>query len=280
MQPLIAELSRLYLLEPQMCVEGGGGGGAREPREPREPRVALSPGRLEQHLLGLKTVAVDLVSPAATARAFVLDFCAGGASRGEQQWRALCVLANALRESLQLPAPAVSISGHGFQLWLSLATPAPLAEIAEFVQRLHVDCLPDDSDRDNGLLVTVVDLPPARQASGKWAAFIHPGMGASFADDPALEMAPPVGAQVGFLDGLRSIDSAQFATALATLRRRQGAPQPVTPLPAPLPAPLPPASSNAVPDGLLLKDASLDDIVAWLHARHIEPTFRYCLPGS
>lgn len=261
MQQLIAELSRLYLLEPQLCFEGGA----------REQRVALSSGRLEQHLLGLKTLAVDLVSAAATARAFVLDFSAGGAVRGEQQWRALCVLANALRENLQLAAPAVSISGHGFQLWLSLSTATPLAEIAEFVQRLHAEYLPDEKDKGNGVLVTVVDLPPARQASGKWAAFIHPGMGSSFADDPALEMAPPVGAQIGFLEGLRSIDDAHFGEALATLRRRQALAAPAAPAPA---------ATGAVREGLLLKDATVDDIVQWLHARHIEPTLRYRLPDA
>lgn len=30
-------------------------------------------------------------------------------------------------------------------------------------------------------------------------------------------------------------------------------------------------------EGLLLRDASLEDIVEWLHSRNIEPTFRYML---
>ncbi|WP_426114581.1 hypothetical protein [Massilia sp. PWRC2] len=268
MQSLISELARLYLLQPQLCFEG----------PEREQRQSVLPGQLEQHLLGLKTLALDLVTPAATARTIVLDFCAGGAVRGEQQWRALCVLANALRDQLQLPAPAVSISGHGFQLWLSLASAMPIADIAEFVHLLHAEYLPDDKDKGNGLLVTVVDLPPARQPGGKWAAFIHPGMGASFADEPALDMAPPVGAQVGFLEGLRSIDSARFAEALATLRRH--APPAVTAVTAVAR----PAASGAIAevtaDALLLKDASLEDIIKALHARHIEPSFRFLLPGG
>lgn len=263
MQSLISELTRLYLLQPQLCFEG----------LQREQRQPLLPGQLEQHLLGLKTLAIELITPAATARTIVLDFCAGGAARGEQQWRALCVLANALRDQLQLPAPAVSISGHGFQLWLSLATAMPMAGIAEFVDLLHAEYLPDDKDKGNGLLVTVVDLPPARQPGGKWAAFIHPGMGASFADEPALEMAPPVGAQVGFLEGLRSIDGAQFAEALATLRRH--APQALSAAARPA---VSDTMAGATADGLLLKDASLEDIVKALQARHIEPSFRFLLP--
>ena len=85
--------------------------------------------------VGLKALALALHSPSGMARAIVLDFSAGGAARGEQQWRALCVLANAVRDTLQLPAPAVSISGHGFQLWLSLAEPAPAA-VPRLIPRL------------------------------------------------------------------------------------------------------------------------------------------------
>jgi hypothetical protein len=33
-----------------------------------------------------------------------------------------------------------------------------------------------------------------------------------------------------------------------------------------------------VPDGLLLKDATLEDIVRFLHSKNIEPTFRHILP--
>ncbi|MDB5961725.1 MAG: hypothetical protein JWP59_3019 [Massilia sp.] len=259
MQDLISQLSRLYLLEPQRCFEGA------ERGRPLPPPVPVTAARLEQHLLGVKTLALELVSPEGLGRAIVLDFSAGGAARGEQQWRALCTLANAVRDDLGLPAPAVSISGHGFQLWLSLASPAPAAELAAFAALLHGKYLPDD--KGNGAIVTQVELPPGRQANGKWAAFIHPGMGASFADEPALEMAPPVGAQVGFLEGLKSIDAAAFAAALASLR---GSATPADAAPA-----LAPQAGTA--EGLLLKDATLEDIVRHLHARQIEPTFRHIL---
>jgi hypothetical protein len=264
MQDLISQLSRLYLLEHQRCFEGVQRG---DPLLPLPAPVPITPARLEQHLLGLKTLALELVSPEGLGRAIVLDFSAGGAAKGEQQWRALCTLANALRDELALPAPAVSISGHGFQLWLSLAAAAPAAELAAFAALLHKTYLPDD--KGNGAIATVAELPPARQASGKWAAFIHPGMGASFADEPALEMAPPVGAQVGFLEGLKSIDAGAFAAALASLRG-SAAPADISPAPASAP-------QAVTPEGLLLKDATLEDIVRHLHARQIEPTFRHLL---
>jgi hypothetical protein len=102
-------------------------------------------------------------------------------------------------------------------------------------------------------------------ATGKWAAFIHPGMGASFADEPALDMMPPAAAQAAFLEGLQSIDGAQLRQALEKLEG-----------PAPVATPAAPASSAS--DGLLLKDATLEDIVRHLHAKNIEPTFRHLLP--
>jgi hypothetical protein len=37
-------------------------------------------------------------------------------------------------------------------------------------------------------------------------------------------------------------------------------------------------ANRAAPDGLLLKDATLEDIVRFLQARHIEPTFRFLTP--
>lgn len=293
MQQLISELSRLYLHStlqlppqaapqmhqqqaPQQCFEGAD----------REQRVELSAARLEQHLLGLKTLSVDLVAADGSARAIVLDFSAGGASHGEQQWRALCTMANGIKDGLGLAAPAVSISGHGFQLWMSLAAPAPLADLREFAGLLHLAYLADD--KGNGALTTVVDLPPARQAGGKWAAFIHPGMGASFADEPALEMAPPVSAQVGFLEGLRSISAVQFHDALADLRSRHAPADQASKAASASAANSANSASSAAPgalaiagraaDDLLLRDASIEDVVAWLQARRIEVSLRWLPP--
>jgi len=115
-------------------------------------------------------------------------------------------------------------------------------------------------------------LPPCLQSSGKWAAFIHPGMGAAFADEPGLDMPPTPAAQLGFLESLRSIAPAQFVQALAKLNQHAGlAPEPVV-------SPRVAAAAPLASPGLLLQDATLEDIVRWLHARHIEPTFRHKLP--
>lgn len=252
MQRLISEITRLYLLDGQTCIDQGGA----------NRLVPLSTAIFEQHLLGAKTIAIDLVSDQGTTRALVLDFEATDASKGEPRWRELCVIANALQEQLKLPAPAVSISGGtGYALWLSLESPVPAADAREFLQLLRRAYLPDTASGDASR--KRVEPPPCRQVNGKWAAFIHPSMGGSFAEDTALEMAPPLGAQVGFLEGLQSMTVARFTQALDTLRQGQ---TPVVPAAA---------AGAAIPSGLLLKDASLEDIVKHLHSKNIEPTFRH-----
>jgi len=275
MHKLISELTRLYLFEEQQHYLDADGGAQ-----------ALTPAVLARHLSGEQTVAVELVQDrghGGLTRALVLEF--GGKGGGEAHWSALCTIANAVQHELDLPAPAVSISGTAFQLWLSLATPVPVAQARQFVQLLRATFLPASTD----ILavappgdVEQVALPPCLQPSGKWAAFIHPSMGAAFVDEPGLDMPPPPAAQLGFLESLRSINPAQFAQALAKLQRHAGLLDVVsTSVPVPVPAPVAaalPAPMPVTQSGLLLQDATLEDIVRWLHARNIEPTFRHRLP--
>jgi hypothetical protein len=240
MQKLIAELTRLYLLDGQQYQDG-----------------ALTPALLEQHLRGETTIAIPLVSAAGQTRAIVLHFDGAQDGKGEQQWDALCAVANDLQNRLDLPAPAVSISGlNGYALWLSLETPVPAAQARRFAALLGAVHAADQEA-----------LPPClNPVSGKWAAFIHPGMGSSFADEPGLEMAPPAAAQAAFLESLASISAAQFVQALDVLElgQEQAAP-------AIAPAPV------GTAQGLLLKDATIEDIVKFLHEKNIEPTFRYLI---
>jgi hypothetical protein len=92
---------------------------------------------------------------------------------------------------------------------------------------------------------------------------------------------------VGFLEGLDSIDAEQFRQALRKLEPRQ-APAPASARAeavstAALDALAEPQARSrtaaarpaAQPEGLLLKDATLEDIVRHLHAMNIEPTFRF-----
>ncbi|SFM46544.1 hypothetical protein [Rugamonas rubra] len=253
MQKLISELTRLYL-----------------------PAGALSPQLLAQNVQGLSSQAVSLSGDNGLARAIVIPFDRMAEREDGEHWRRLCEVAQALQAQLGLPAPAVSISGaNGYALWLSLETPAPVAQIQQFLELLHNAYFPDMPLRPDAAAAPV-ELPPClHQASGRWAAFIHPGLGASFADESGLEMAPPFAAQSAFLEGLHSIATAQFLHAMEALRRAQGAAPGVETRPAAVAV----AQRAVAPDGLLLKDATLEDIVRFLHAKNIEPTFRHLLPG-
>lgn len=241
MKKLIAELTRLYLAPGQ-----------------------VQPDELEQQLRGAPGAAARRIDAGLT-RAVAIAFRKTGALDDAQHWTLLCSVANALQGELDLPAPAVSISGaDGFHLWLSLQTPTPVAQLRRFLERLHRAYFPDMALDEDAVLAHVALPPCLNPGTGKWAAFINPGLGASFADESGLEMAPPLAGQVALLAGLQSITAAQLAHAMQVLEPRDAAG-------APLPAPA------AVPQGLLLKDATLEDIVNHLHARNIEPTFRHLL---
>ena len=247
MQKLISELTRLYL-----------------------PAGTSSPEVLAQHLLGQTTLAINLTTDDGLTRAMVIAFNKMGASGEAQHWSRLCAVANALQANLGFPAPAVSVSGaNGYGLWLSLEAPVPKAQAQKFLELLRKAYFPD-MDLGPDTVSTPVELPPClHQNTGKWAAFIHPGMGASFADESGLEMAPPFAGQAAFLEGLQSISETQFLHALNTLQQSHGA-APTVSVPAP--------ERAVAPDGLLLRDATLEDIVRLLHSKNIEPTFRHLIP--
>ncbi|MFC5462885.1 hypothetical protein [Massilia niabensis] len=244
MEKLISELLRLYLT-PQ--------DGLRE--------------RLAAHLLGQDAVAVQAANGMTRVLVIPFDMQNDGT---DAHWAALCELASTLQVQFGFPAPAVSVSGAvGYRLWLSLAAPVPVADVQQFLERLH-GAHGFGLKPGPGAAASPHAMPPClNAASGKWAAFINPGMGASFADEPGLEVAPPLAAQAAFLDGLESISLAQFGQALHAL-------EPVSESIAPEARP----AASAPAEGLLLRDATLEDIIAHLHAKNIEPTFRHLIPRT
>ena len=227
------------------------------------------PERLAQRIGGATSAPVDLAAPDGSVRAIVIPFRKMRTGDEAAHWALLCDVANALQTEQDLPAPAVSVSGSdGYGLWLSRATPVPAAVAQEFASFMRAAYYPDVKVMAEAAPTTIALPPCFNPDTQKWAAFIHPGMGASFADESGLEMAPPLNGQVAFLEGLQSIDAVQFADALALLRQKAGT---VAAVPAPA------VSAAAPPSGLLLRDATLEDIVAFLHAKNIEPTFRHLI---
>ncbi len=245
MQELLSQLARLYL-HPAVSLPDA------------TPRV-------------IDPVAHDAV------RVVVIPFDVQPEHDGAARWAQLCAVANALQGELGLPVPAVSVSGAtGFRLWLSFAEPVPVPKAQHFLALLRTAYFADVTLPAAGVRAPVAFPPGLNGATGKWAAFIHPGMGASFEDEPALDMPPPALGQVALLQGLDSISPAQLQRAMGILQpdiRQPDVPQPAAAVPPAVPS----AQSDTAPQGLLLKDATLEDIVRHLHAQNIEPTFRHVL---
>lgn len=249
MEKLIAQLLRLYFAPGQ-----------------------AEPGVLQRRVQGEPGAPLPLASDDRRTRTIVIPFDKAKFQEDGQHWTRLCEVAHALQAQYGFPAPGVSISAaSGFRLWLSLAAPVPAARVQGFLEGLRDSAFPDLAIAPDAA-TRPAELPPCRDSgSGRWAAFIHPGMGASFIDEPGLEMAPPPLAQAAFLEQLESIGLDQFDAALAAL---QPAPPALTAQPAPA------AAAPAAQGDLLLRDATLEDIVRHLHALNIEPTFRHLLPGK
>jgi hypothetical protein len=264
---LVAELTRLYL-----APEGA-------------TRDALA-----QHVLGQHTRATKLTTADGLTRALAIPFRKAAGGEEGRHWTRLCEVANALQAELGLPAPAVSIDGaSAYYLWLSLGSPVPASQAQDFLELLRRTYAPEIEFAPDAATAPVYLPPCLNPRSGKWAAFIHPGMGASFADESGLDMAPPLAGQAAFLEGLDSIDEAQFAQAMRKLQQPAAALKETAPPPDARPASAPASAAQsvaqaasapggAVAEGLLLKDATLEDIVRFLQAKHIEPTFRFLTP--
>lgn len=256
MLKLIQELMRLYL-----------------------PEGAVTEEALQAHILGQQTLPTDILTAAGMTRAIAIPFHRIPKADEGRHWTLLCEVAHALQAELDLPAPAVSIaSGGGFCLWLSLAMPLPSLQAGQFVELLRQAYFPEME----ATIGAPGELPPClNRETGRWAAFINPGMGSSFIGEPGLEIAPPQAAQAAFLEGLESIGAEDFDRAFDALfarsEGRAGAQPAATDAPASETAQ---PYAGAAPEGLLLKDASLEDIVRHLHALNIEPTFRHLLPSA
>lgn len=252
MQKMMSELSRLYL-----------------------PAGALTPDLLEQRRAGRSAAAIAVADADAT-RAVVIPFRKTPGAAEAAHWAQLCAVANALQAELGFPAPAVSISAsNGYYLWMSLETPVRLAQVRTFLDLLRKACVPDMAPFSDAA-GAAVELPPCQDlTTGKWAAFIDAGLGAAFADESGLDMAPPLAAQSALLERLNCISAVQFQQALESLARTHGTPARESERAAGE-APSIPAAAGA-PDALLLRDATLEDIVRFLHAKNIEPTFRHLL---
>jgi hypothetical protein len=220
MNKLIQELQRLYFLDSQAWRARESGAGDH----PADLAGSiLTPELVARSLAGEAVIELDLVNPDNMVRAMVLDFASAA------DWEAVARLYEGMQEDLELPAPAVAVSGRsGYQLWLSLAECVPAAEASLFLTALRDKYLVNmplaklgfhpDSGRVAGGPGFVALVPALHETTGQWSAFIDPSMGSMFVDESGLDMAPNPDRQADMLSGLASIKAADFQRVLASLQ--------------------------------------------------------------
>ena len=220
MNKLITELQRLYFLpgqqwHSQKLDDGGGLIFCAE--------GLITPDILTRNFTGEANAALDLVSKEGRVRTLTVDF------ERSADWERVAELYQGMHEHLDLPAPAIAVSGKaGFTLWLSLAEPVPVTQAQTFLSALqrkyladipstHLNFLPV-TDKSTGVEKFQRLLVPAcHETTGKWSAFIDAGLGSLFIEAPGLEMAPNTDRQADILSRLESIKPENFKRALDIL---------------------------------------------------------------
>lgn len=243
MDELIFQLQRLYLADT--------------------PAAALS-----TMLRGEGEARVDLVGPDEQVRALVIEL-------DSNFWTQAAQLYEGVQTELDLPAPAVSVSGgKAYGLWFSFATAVPLARAEAFAEGLRQRYLAEVPTTRFTLHPRVpVKLVPARQGGEKWSAYIDASLGSMFVDEPWLEMAPGPHKQAELLAGHASIKPDVFERALGILHAAA----------ASAPACTPDLDAQAVhqePVGFLLaimNDAAVDTSLRIEAAKALLPYFRKAL---
>ncbi len=188
MDELIAQLKRLYL--------------------PDTPAPALS-----TMLTGEGEANVDLVGPGGQVRALVIEL-------DSDFWAQAAQLYEGVQTELDLPAPAVSVSGgKAYGLWFSFATAVPLGRAEAFAEGLRQRYLAEvPATRLTLHPHAPLELVPAHQGDGRWSAYIDASLGSMFVDEPWLEMAPSPHKQAELLAGQASIKPDVLERALGILQ--------------------------------------------------------------
>jgi hypothetical protein len=193
MNRLLSELHRLYLPRSQAQVETD----------------AQASAVIEPHGGRLRTMVMELTRPAS--------------------WELLSKVWRGVQTELELPAPAIAVSGiDGLQLWFSLAEPIAVAQAQTFLESLRVRFLPDIEAKRIRLMPAsdASALHPQRHArlvpalqeqTGNWSAFVAADLAPIFADTPWLDIAPSEEGQATLLRGLEVMQPAVFEEALKRL---------------------------------------------------------------
>ena len=167
---------------------------------------------------------ICLVDAEGQVRAMVVDLAR------QAGWDGVAALWQGVQDQLELPAPAIAVSGiDGYQVWFSLSEPVPLAHALDFLEALRLRYLGAIAPKHIAMKPAADDVAPqyaqhtrivpALQAeTGRWSAFVAPGLAGMFADEPWLDLPPSPDAQAKLLSRFASIKPADFQQALRLLR--------------------------------------------------------------
>jgi len=165
-----------------------------------------------------------LIEPLDKVRAMVMELTR------PPSWAVLSKVWHGVQTELDLPAPAIAVSGiDGLQLWFSLAEPIAVAQAHAFLERLQSRFLPD-LEPGRLRLMPASDasalrqerharlVPALHEQTGNWSAFVAPDLAPVFADTPWLDIPPNEEGQAALLSSLEAMTQTVFEAALEKLR--------------------------------------------------------------
>ena len=140
-------------------------------------------------------------------------------------WVVLSKVWRGVQADLQLPAPAIAVSGtDGLQLWFSLQDPVGAPRAAAFLAQLRARYLAGIAPARLRLNPSATEpfcaVPPVPQhqaSTGHWSAFVAPDLAPVFADTPWLDIQPGDDGQADLLARLESIRPAALDAAMQSL---------------------------------------------------------------
>ncbi len=164
-----------------------------------------------------------LIAPDGTVRALVLELARPA------DWTLLSAIWRGVQTDLELPAPAIAVSGiDGYQLWFSLAEPASVAQARAFLESLRlrylslvapgrIRMMPSVDASMPGHIQHALLVPALQPTTGQWSAFVAPDLAAIFSEEPWLDLPPNPDAQAKVLARLECIKPAVFHALLEPL---------------------------------------------------------------
>jgi hypothetical protein len=136
-------------------------------------------------------------------------------------WEQLSSVWKGVQSDLELPAPAIAVSGaDGLQVWFSLASPISPSSAERFLHGLRARYLSGVGSTHVRLITDTAELPaapPVEIGADRWSAFVTPDLASVFADTPWLDIAPTEEGQAAILRALKPIRPAAFDAALDQL---------------------------------------------------------------